>query len=185
MSGIPASLLRSFCPSVVAVIATMFLAIGGGCPAWSLPQGKLVDSLGRQVDLRVLLAQSRPTIVSFTYLGCRTICPTSDLVMDQVDSLMDLGADDVQLVTLTIDPANDTPPLLRKRALELGSTDRRVWLTGELPQVYRALDDLGIQFGKVEEHDALFVIFRSGGRVVQRVNGIPDPALLLKAARSR
>ncbi|MGE3917893.1 MAG: SCO family protein, partial [Hyphomicrobiaceae bacterium] len=93
------------------------------------------------------------------------------------------GQGDVQLLTLTIDPFNDTPELLARRAVEIGSSIRRRWLSGEPEQVFGALDGLGMQFGRLDEHGAFFVVVRDQGRTLQRVNGVPDPSLLLAFAR--
>ena len=153
--------------------------------ALSIARVELVDSLGQKVDLQRLVAGARPTIVSFTYLGCRSICPTSDLVMDQIARLLEEkhGQGAVQLLTLTIDPFNDTPELLAKRASELGSSARRHWLSGRPDQVFGALDGLGMEFGRIDEHGTFFVVVRDQGRFMQRVNGLPDPSLLLALAR--
>ncbi|MGE0698420.1 MAG: SCO family protein [Hyphomicrobiaceae bacterium] len=146
---------------------------------------ELVDTLGQKVDLRGVVTGATPSVISFTYLGCRSICPTSDLVMDQVARLLEEspGQGDVQLLTLTIDPFNDTPELLARRAVEIGSSIRRRWLSGEPEQVFGALDGLGMQFGRLDEHGAFFVVVRDQGRTLQRVNGVPDPSLLLAFAR--
>ncbi|MGE3916461.1 MAG: hypothetical protein AB7F78_12270, partial [Hyphomicrobiaceae bacterium] len=50
---------------------------------------ELVDTLGQKVDLRGVVTGATPSVISFTYLGCRSICPTSDLVMDQVARLLE------------------------------------------------------------------------------------------------
>ena len=123
-------------------------------------------------------------ILSFTYTGCTTICPVADLVMNGVEGLLAArGRDDLRLLTLTIDPFNDTPDRLAARVAEVGSGPGRMWLTGEPGAVFSVLDGLGLRYGRLEAHDTFFlVVDRRGRRVLRVLAEQADPELLLRLA---
>lgn len=144
----------------------------------------LLLSDGKSTSLKDIARRHRVTIVSITFTGCRSICPTSDLLMNAVDdTAASNGITDVGLATLSIDPFNDTPGALARRAAEIGSSRRRAWLTGAPAAVFTVLDGLGVKFGRIDDHTSVFFITNREGSTTIRVDGLPDPEWLLATAR--
>src|SRR5690606_22119143 len=77
----------------------------------------LVDQAGEPFPLRSL--EARPTLITFFYGGCTTMCPLiiSD-VRRIVDAMPATERAGVNVVLVTIDPARDTPERLRELAAE-------------------------------------------------------------------
>lgn len=125
-----------------------------------------------------------PVLLSFTYTGCQTICPPSDITMEAVaDRLDQSGMGNVKLVTLTLDPLTDTPEtLLTKRALDMNP--RRMFLTGEQQDVWAVLDGLGITFGDLDQHDIAFFAIGAGGQRLQAERGLASDDVLLEALKA-
>lgn len=146
---------------------------------------QLLTSAGEKVTLLGLVRGSRKTVLSFTFSSCSTVCPVSDIIMHQVDKLSrDRGAADLRLITITIDPAADTPHKLAKHAAKLGPAPRRTWLTGDHRSVLDVLDGLGMQFGSLDEHGAFFLVFAPQKNKVVRMRGAPSPRRLLEVAEA-
>lgn len=142
----------------------------------------LVDTGRVRRRFRSEIVGPRPTIVSFTYSACGTICPVSDLVMGAVEeSLARSARRDVALATLTLDPLTDTPERLRAHAAKVGAGPLRRFYTGTPADVYAVLDGLGMRFGRPEDHAAFFLVFEAGGRVGRRVPSSAGPEELLAA----
>lgn len=136
----------------------------------AVPDRVLLDEARRPVRLGRDLLGIGPVIVSFTYTGCQSVCPISDVVMNAVeDILVRRGDATIKLATLTIDPFNDTPEVLRARAAELGSGPRRRWLTGPPDDIFPVLDSLGVRFGRLEAHESFFLLVGGRGRRAIRV----------------
>jgi len=112
-----------------------------------------------------------PTVVSFTYLGCASICPAVDLTIDEaVRKLAESAGPQPHFLTITIDPINDTPSKLAERAQAMERTRR--FVSGEPLDVISVLDGLGMQFDRIEDH-ALFVLaIGEGGRKVEKASGL-------------
>lgn len=84
-------------------------------------------------------------LVEFMYTSCPDICPPTTLKMSQLrKELKDQGVfgDKVEFITITIDPAHDTPELLADYAalFEVEKNDGWVFLTGKEEDVKKVAD---------------------------------------------
>ncbi|HRQ42530.1 MAG TPA: SCO family protein [Chloroflexota bacterium] len=101
------------------------------------PGFRLTDQTGAQIsneDLRGSI-----TLYNFTHTGCQADCPQTSAIMAQVQARLDeLETGDIpaRLVTISIDPENDTPEKLAAYAAQVGA-DPAVWqfVTGSPVQI--------------------------------------------------
>jgi protein SCO1/2 len=121
---------------VVLVLAAMWFKIFE--PIQVLPRIRLAPgfSLTDQSGAQVTSEDLRGSVVlyTFTYAGCEDPCPAPEPTMaairDQVDTL-DMGDTDLRFVTISFDPANDTPEVLAARAETMGADgDEWIYATG-------------------------------------------------------
>ncbi len=71
----------------------------------------LVDEQGRPFTEDAL--RGHPTIVDFIFTRCDTICPVITMKMQRLqEKLMDRKADSIKILSITVDPTNDTPEKL-------------------------------------------------------------------------
>jgi protein SCO1/2 len=88
----------------------------------------LTDSTGRAVTRAEL--DGKILAVSFLFTGCGTTCPEVSQRMAEIQRLT-ANQSDVRLVSLTVDPRSDTPPVLAKWGMRYGAdTNRWLLLTG-------------------------------------------------------
>src|ERR1700675_2092318 len=71
---------------------------------------------GKSVDLRDELDDGRPVVVNFIYTSCTTICPMSSQIFEQFQEDLGDARNSVHLVSISIDPEQDTPARLRAYA---------------------------------------------------------------------
>ena len=89
----------------------------------------LTDSAGRNVTRAEL--DGKILAVSFLFTSCSLTCPEVSRRMAEIQRLT-AGSPDVRLVSLTVDPRSDTPPVLAKFGAHYGAdTNRWLMLTGE------------------------------------------------------
>ncbi len=83
--------------------------------------------------------KGRPYIASFFFTSCRSICPTIMKGMQRLDDgFKQRGIGEIRLVSITVDPEDDTPAVLAAYAKTLGADPQRwVLLTGEPDAVKR------------------------------------------------
>jgi protein SCO1/2 len=98
-----------------------------------VPDFALVERSGESVTLASL--RGKVWLADFVYSTCPGPCPaiTTNVAALQGDALA-IGPD-VRLVSFSIDPAKDTPEVLRKYAEAYGATDRWLFLTGDPAKV--------------------------------------------------
>jgi protein SCO1/2 len=90
-------------------------------------QFSLVDQDGRHVSLDSY--RGKPVLLFFGYTRCPDVCPTT--LNKLTKAMKDAGSDarDIQVLLITLDPANDTPATLRKYTGHFGPAV--VGLTGD------------------------------------------------------
>ena len=114
---------------------------------WPVPDFSLTERSGR----RVALADLRGTvwIANFIYTHCTDTCPLQSAAMARLQA--DLSSEpDVRLVSITVDPDQDTPDVLAEYATRFGADrDRWLFLTGEKKIIY-ALAQGGFRLGAVD-----------------------------------
>jgi len=136
----------------LGLLTTSLLAGAGDPHAWRLPVIKevadftLTDQAGKPFRLRA--SRDKVLLVSFVFTTCNGTCPATTHRMALVQAelqkrgLMKDGK--VHLLSITLDPARDTPAVLRSY-MRLYDLDAAHWtfLTGPAPQV----DNVHAQWG--------------------------------------
>ena len=97
----------------------------------------LTDRTGRTVTRSEL--DGKILVVDFLLTSCSATCPAVNRQMAQIQQLT-TNQPDVRLVSLTVDPRDDTIEALAKYAARFGAdTNRWLLLTGEKAQLYELI----------------------------------------------
>jgi protein SCO1/2 len=106
----------------------------------TLPDFKLTDQEGRTVTRASL--HGHPLILDFIFTSCTEFCSAMTNGLTHVRA--GLGPDtDVRIVSISVDPENDTPQVLRKFAVAHQANDPRwLFLTGDKKTIGRILQGL-------------------------------------------
>ncbi len=95
---------------------------------------QLTDRTGRPVNRKDL--EGRIVVVDFFFASCAEQCLVLGQRMAEVHRLLG-GADDVRLLSLTVDPRSDTPQALARYAPRFTDDTNRWWfVTGDKPALY-------------------------------------------------
>ncbi len=98
----------------------------------------LTERSGRTVSRDEL--RGRLLVVSFLFTSCSLSCRAVNDRMAELQQAL-AGAEDVRLVSLTVDPRTDTPETLARFAARYrADPDRWLFLTGEKAEVYRLIE---------------------------------------------
>ncbi|MGH7702046.1 MAG: SCO family protein [Gemmatimonadales bacterium] len=134
-----------------AALVAGFLAFRAGKPPelpvyWHAPEFALVDQDGD--TLRSSDLAGTVWVASFVFTHCTDICPRVTREMARLrDSLQAdrLLGQQVRLVSFSVDPARDTPEVLREYAGRYGGSPAREWafLTGDPPEMVQRLIEQG------------------------------------------
>jgi protein SCO1 len=123
-----------------------------------IPDFTLVDQAGREFRSKERL-KGKVWVANFIFTNCPGPCPRMSRQMrDLRDAAKDL---DVRLVSFTIDPARDTPPVLASYSKRFGADpDRWYFLTGSQADLHK-LSRHAFMLGDIDgtlEHSTRFVL---------------------------
>lgn len=110
--------------------------------SYTIPDVKMLDADGAGVPLRSSL-DDKPVILNFIFTSCGAICPVMSNTFSQVQDALGPEKDAVRMVSISIDPEQDTPTALKAYAGKYGAGPQWQMLTGSLDDsiaVQRAFD---------------------------------------------
>ncbi len=114
----------------------------------SAPDFSLQDADGHPWELGTL--KGKVVVLNFIYAGCKDLCPLHSELIAQIQKMIDLTPmrDQVQFISITTDPARDTPEVLKPYGPAHG-LDAANWtfLTTRPGQPEDATRKLAEQFG--------------------------------------
>ncbi|MDP9087809.1 MAG: SCO family protein [Pseudomonadota bacterium] len=102
---------------------------------YDIPNVTLVREDGTLVKLRAELNDGRPVVLNFVYTSCTTICPMSSQVFEQFQDEHGTNQASVHLVSISIDPEQDTPARLRAYAAKFHALKNWNHYSGSLAAV--------------------------------------------------
>jgi protein SCO1/2 len=145
-----------------------------------VPDVELIDQDGKPVRLRTLLSGDKAVIADFVFTTCTTVCPMLSAIMVRMqDRLGGRLGKDVTMVSVTVDPARDTPAKLKAYAKKWKARQGWVWLTGPKDVVDQVLKGMGAYTPNFQDHPPMVLVGdgRTGGWT--RFNGFPNRDLIL------
>jgi protein SCO1/2 len=83
-----------------------------------IPSVTLTRDDGKAVALPAELDDGRPVVLNFIYTSCTTICPLSSQIFEQFQEDLGDARNSVHLLSISIDPEQDTPARLRAYAAQ-------------------------------------------------------------------
>jgi protein SCO1/2 len=140
----------------IALLAAAMLAAGAAAPAAGtpgtlpadderIPNVELTTHEGRVVRFYGDLVKGRVVIVSFMYTACVDQCPLTTANLMAVRELLgDRVGRDIFLYSVTLDPARDTPEVLKRYAEQHGVKPGWTFLTGRRRNIETLRRALGV-----------------------------------------
>ena len=154
-------------------LAAVLLAVGlAGCAKVTplpvmgeIPQFQLTTQADQPFDSHIL--DGHVWVANFIYTTCDGPCPMMSHQMRGIQNSTQ-STPEVKLVSFTVDPAHDTPPVLAKYAAHFKADfSRWYFLTGEMAK----LNDLGVNAFKMNNvdgsmsHSTRFVLMDAKRRI--------------------
>ncbi len=145
-------------------------------PDVTLLNAELLDQNGAQVRFTSDIVGDRIIALNFIYTDCSTACPVVSAIFEKLQNqLGEKRRQDVRLVSLSINPATDTPERLKTYAAHFHAQPGWRWLTGEKSQVDALLKGLGVYSSDYTNHAPVILVGDPVSGVWTRFNGITSP----------
>jgi len=147
----------------------------------------LTDQTGRTRKLKSDVLADRIVVMDFLYTTCTTVCPILSTTMARVQDGLDAKArEEVVLVSMSVDPARDTPARLREYGARFGARDGWVWLTGPTGRVNEVLRGFDAYAANFEDHPPQVLVGDARTGEWTRFFGLADSkAVLARVAELR
>ncbi len=147
--------------ALLAILVCLPLAASDAKPSASasyFANLKLVDQDGNSVDLYSLM-QGRTIVMHSFFATCVASCPIMTKTLSAVqERFADHVGKDLVLVSITVDPANDTPAKLKAYARNMNAKPGWYFLTGTKEQVDAALRKIGQYAEGRDNHTNILLI---------------------------
>jgi protein SCO1/2 len=128
---------------------------------YQVPAVALVRDDGKPVVLRDELDDGRPVVLAFIYTSCTTICPVTSHTLAELQSKLGTARERVHLVSISIDPEQDTPARLRDYARKFGAGPQWQHYTGTLAASREAQIAFNVYHGDKMDHEPALLVRRS------------------------
>lgn len=136
-----------------------------------IPDVTLVRDDGKAVALPAELDDGRPVVLNFIYTSCTTICPLSSRIFEQFQNNLGSGHEPVHLVSISIDPEQDTPARLRAYATQFHAAHGWDHYSGTLTAVLAVQKAFNAYRGDKMSHSPLTLLRTAPGQLWVRLDG--------------
>jgi protein SCO1/2 len=168
--------------TLLAVLVAALSGCGKPLPVLGdIPHFQLIDQSGRAFDSSAL--KGHVWVADWVFTNCEGPCPRMTSHMHQ---LQGKTPDSIRLISFTVDPARDTPPVLEAYAKKFEYDNKRwSFLTGRVATL-NDLDANAFKLGNVGDgeidHSTRFVLIDQKGRI-RGYYGLSDGDPVAKIAK--
>ena len=147
----------------------------------NIPDTELVDQNGRKLHFYTDLVKGKTVAINFIFTTCTTICPPLGATFARVQKeLGDKVGRDVRFISISVDPATDTPERLKAWGAKFHAGDGWTFVTGNKPEVDELLRALGASSARREDHSPTVLIGNDAQGTWTRTYGLAKTATLVE-----
>lgn len=151
---------------------------------YRVPEQRLLDQSGTMTSLKEQLDTTKPVMLNFIFTTCTTICPVLSATFSQVQDELGSEADAVRMISVTIDPEQDTPERLSAYAERYGAGHQWRFLTGTIDDIIAVQKAFDIYRGSKLNHEPVTLLRGPGDSQWLRIQGIASAGDILGEYRT-
>lgn len=142
---------------------------------------ELINQDGQRVRFYSDVLKDKVVIVNTFFTTCTSVCPPMNRNLERIqEALGDRLGKDAFLVSISVDPENDTPPRLKAYAGRFHARPGWLFLTGKKENVDWALYKLGQYIEKKDDHSTIIIIGNEPKGLWKKAMGLAKPEELIK-----
>ena len=147
----------------------------------TIPDVELLDQNGRKIHFYTDLVKGRTVAINFIFTTCTTICPPLGATFARVQKeLGDKVGRDVHFISISVDPATDTPERLKAWGAKFHAGNGWTFVTGNKPQIDELLRALGASSARREDHTPTVLIGNEAQGTWTRTYGLAKASQLVQ-----
>jgi protein SCO1 len=150
---------------------------------YKLPEVALTKTDGTQTTLAKELADGKPVILNFVFTSCAAICPVMSQIFSTVQARLGADLDDVHMVSISIDPEQDTPERLTEYAKKFAATPNWQFYTGSQKSSIAVQKAFDTYRGDKMSHLPLTFLRGAANKPWVRIEGFAKPDEIVEEVR--
>jgi len=177
----------------MAVLCLLVIIIARGAQAegvkytrtiesYTMPDVTLVNQDGMKVHFKELMKSRKPVIVDFIFGTCTTICPILSASFANLQHKLGPGSGNIQLVSISIDPENDTPKVMKEYLKRYRAKPGWTFLTGTRADIDKVMHAFNAYIPDKMSHYPLTFIHSNDGKWI-RLFGLMGSAEFVNECR--
>jgi len=148
--------------------------------AMHIPDVVVQDQNGKSLNFYTDLVKGKVVAINFVFTTCTTICPPLTATFRRVQLQLAEQNSPVQLISISVDPAVDTPERLRDFAAKFKAEPGWAFVTGNTSDINSLLQQLGVAVTNKNDHTPMILIGNDEAGYWTRAYGLSSPTSLVK-----
>jgi cytochrome oxidase Cu insertion factor (SCO1/SenC/PrrC family) len=145
-----------------------------------IPDILVSDQNGKQLRFYSDLVKGKTVAINFIFTTCTTICPPLTATFRRVQQGLVQSAPEAQLISVSVDPATDTPQRLNDFAGKFKAGPGWTFVTGDRAEIDSLLKALGVAVVDKNDHTPMILIGNDAAGYWTRAYGLASPTKLMK-----
>jgi len=142
---------------------------------------ELINQDGQKMRFYSDVLKDKVVVINTFFITCTSVCPPLNRNMEKVqEALGDRLGKDAFLVSISVDPAADTPPRLKEYSRRFHARPGWIFLTGKKENVDWALYKLGQYVESKDSHTTIMIIGNEPKGLWKKAFGLAKPDELIK-----
>jgi len=148
--------------------------------AVKIPDVTVQDQNGKSLNFYTDLVKGKVVAINFIFTTCTTICPPLTATFRRVQQQLAEQKSSAQLISVSVDPAIDTPERLRDFAAKFKAEPGWAFVTGNTSDINSLLQQLGVAVTNKNDHTPMILIGNDEAGYWTRAYGLSSPTSLVK-----
>ena len=145
-----------------------------------IPAVRLIRDDGKVVSLPEEMNDGRAVVLNFVFTTCSSVCPLMSQIFERFDHKLGTDRDRVHLMSISIDPEEDTPARLRDYAKKFHAGPEWQHYTGTVEASLAAQRAFNVWRGDKMSHAPVTLVRAAPGQPWLRIDGLVTPDQLLR-----
>ncbi len=147
--------------------------------AAKIPDAQVYDQFGRELNFYSDLVKDKVVAINFVFTTCTAICPSLAATFRRVQQEAAARGLEVQLISVSVDPATDTPERLKDFATKFKAEPGWTFVTGEKSRIDSVLQALGAAVSNRNDHTPMMLIGNDASNYWTRAYGLTSPVKIV------
>jgi cytochrome oxidase Cu insertion factor (SCO1/SenC/PrrC family) len=145
-----------------------------------IPDAAVYDQNGKPINFYRDLVKGKTVAINFIFTTCTTICPPLTATFRRVQQDLAEGPLKVDLISISVDPAIDTPDRLLQFAAKFKAGPGWTFVTGDKTEIDSLLKEFGVAVVDKNDHTPMILIGNDRAGYWTRAYGLSSPNALVK-----